>query len=152
MIHNILGHDHIQWHPQLIRHYTTLWTYYRTGPYYRFCPYYPISGGFHRTLQRMRLANRGRLLLRTLGPVPFGLAFVFMLRPFSHEFVMFFYFDFKHLSVLIFCLEQSPVHTSRTFVSSKNECQNLSYFFIFLKKFCTIHSYFFKYILNLEKL
>ena len=29
-------------------------------------------GGFHRTLQRMRLANRGRLLLRTPGPVPFG--------------------------------------------------------------------------------
>ena len=29
-------------------------------------------GGFHRTLQRMRLANRGRLLLRMPGPVPFG--------------------------------------------------------------------------------
>ena len=29
-------------------------------------------GGFHRTLQRVRLANRGRLLLRTPGPVPFG--------------------------------------------------------------------------------
>ena len=29
-------------------------------------------GGFHRTLQRLRLANRGRLLLRTPGPVPFG--------------------------------------------------------------------------------
>ena len=32
----------------------------------------PNSGGFHRTLQRVRLANRGRLLLRTPGPVPFG--------------------------------------------------------------------------------
>ena len=31
-----------------------------------------ISGGFHRTLQRARLANRGRLLLQTPGPVPFG--------------------------------------------------------------------------------
>ena len=31
MLHDILGHDHIQWHPQLIRHYTNLWTYYRTG-------------------------------------------------------------------------------------------------------------------------
>ena len=30
------------------------------------------SGGFHRTLQRVRLVNRGRLLLRTPGPVPFG--------------------------------------------------------------------------------
>ena len=29
-------------------------------------------GGFHRTLQRVRLANSGRLLLRTPGPVPFG--------------------------------------------------------------------------------
>ena len=41
-------------------------------------------GGFHRTLQRVRLANRGRLLLRTPGPVPF----VLMLRPFFPELVM----------------------------------------------------------------
>ena len=32
----------------------------------------PNFGGFHRTLQRVRLATRGRLLLRTPGPVPFG--------------------------------------------------------------------------------
>ena len=32
----------------------------------------PNFGGFHRTFQRVRLANRGRLLLRTPGPVPFG--------------------------------------------------------------------------------
>ena len=32
----------------------------------------PNFGGFHRILQRVRLANRGRLLLRTPGPVPFG--------------------------------------------------------------------------------
>ena len=31
MLHDILGHDHIQWHPQLIRHYTYLRIYYRTG-------------------------------------------------------------------------------------------------------------------------
>ena len=31
----------------------------------------PNFGGFHRTLQRVRLANRGRLLLRTPGHVPF---------------------------------------------------------------------------------
>ena len=49
MLHDILGHNHIQWHTQLIRHYTNLRTYYRTGLYYR-----------------------GRLLLRTPGPVPFG--------------------------------------------------------------------------------
>ena len=32
----------------------------------------PNFGGFHRTLQRVRLANWGRLLLPTPGPVPFG--------------------------------------------------------------------------------
>ena len=32
----------------------------------------PKFWGFHRTLQLVRLANRGRLLLRTPGPVPFG--------------------------------------------------------------------------------
>ena len=32
----------------------------------------PNFGGFHGTLQRVRLANRGRLLLQTPGPVPFG--------------------------------------------------------------------------------
>ena len=42
MLHDILGHDHVQWHPQLIRQYTNLRTYYRTGLYYRFWPYYQI--------------------------------------------------------------------------------------------------------------
>ena len=51
--------------PQLIRYYTNLWAYYRAGPYTRFWPC------FRRTLQRVRLAYRGRLLLRTPGPVPF---------------------------------------------------------------------------------
>ena len=32
----------------------------------------PNFGDFHRTLQRVRLANRGRLLLRTPSHVPFG--------------------------------------------------------------------------------
>ena len=72
MLHDILGHDHIQWHLQLIRYYTSLRPYYRTWFYYQFWPYYQNFGGFHRTLQRVRLANRGRLLLRTPGPVPFG--------------------------------------------------------------------------------
>ena len=38
MLLDILGHDHIyvQWHPQLLRHYTNLRTYHRTGLYYRF--------------------------------------------------------------------------------------------------------------------
>ena len=64
---------YIQWHPPLIRHFTKSWPCYRTGPYYRFWRYYLIPGGFHRTLQRVQLANRWRLLLRTPGPVPFAL-------------------------------------------------------------------------------
>ena len=40
MLHDILGHNHIQWHPQLIRHNTYLRIYYRTGLKYRFWPYY----------------------------------------------------------------------------------------------------------------
>ena len=42
MLHDILGHDHVQWHTRLIRHYTNLRTYYRTGLYYRFWLYYQI--------------------------------------------------------------------------------------------------------------
>ena len=42
MLHDILGHDHIQWHPQLYRHYTYLRIYKRTGLKYRFWPYYRI--------------------------------------------------------------------------------------------------------------
>ena len=34
--------------------------------------FFPNFGAFHRTLQRVQLANRGRLLLRTPGPVTFG--------------------------------------------------------------------------------
>ena len=39
-------------------------------------------------LQRVRLANRGRLLLRTPGPVPFGTCICSMLRPFIPELVI----------------------------------------------------------------
>ena len=42
MLYDILGHDHVQWHPQLISHYTNLRTYYRTGLYNRLWPYYQI--------------------------------------------------------------------------------------------------------------
>ena len=59
-------------------------------------------GGFHRTLQRVRLANRGRLLHRTPGPVPLGLAFILMLRPFFPELVMSTdLLSFEHPSVLL---------------------------------------------------
>ena len=49
MLHDILEHDHIQWHPPLIRHFTQSWPWYRTRPYHRFLRYYLIPGGFHRT-------------------------------------------------------------------------------------------------------
>ena len=35
MLHDILENDHIQWHPQLIRHYTNVWPCYWSGPYYQ---------------------------------------------------------------------------------------------------------------------
>ena len=72
MLHDILGHDHIQWHTQLIWHYTNLRTYYQFANLLPNLTLLPNFAGFHRTLQRVRLANRGRLLLRTPGPVPFG--------------------------------------------------------------------------------
>ena len=61
----------------------------------------------------MRLSNRGRLLLRTPGPVPFGTCIFLMLRPFFPELVMstdllsferprYFYFAYKYLNVCHF--------------------------------------------------
>ena len=65
----------------------------------------PNFGGFHRTLQRVRLTNRGRLLHRTPGPVHLGLAFVLMLKPFFPKLVMSTdLLSFEHPSVLLFCL------------------------------------------------
>ena len=49
ILHGILGHDHIQRHPPLIRHFTKSWPCYRAAPYYRLVPYYQILGGFPRT-------------------------------------------------------------------------------------------------------
>ena len=67
------------------------------------------NGGFNRTLPRERLANRGRLLLGTSGPVPFGtcINFVLMLRPFFPACLSVMSTDllsFEHPSVLLFCL------------------------------------------------
>ena len=60
MLPDIRGHDHIQWHTQMIRHYTNLRTYYRNGLYYWWLSNF---GGFHITLQRVRLSQQ-----RTLTP------------------------------------------------------------------------------------
>ena len=83
MLHDILGHDHIQWHTQLIRHYTNLRTYYRTGLFlpiltwrFRYWTFFFTDFDLEVSIEHFNgcnlLANRGRLLLRTPGPVPFG--------------------------------------------------------------------------------
>ena len=69
----------------------------------------PTFGGCHRTLQRVRLANRGRLLLRTI-------AFVLMLRPSFPELVMFTdLLSFEHSSVLLFCLTDDSLRSHEHF-------------------------------------
>ena len=55
-------------------------------------------------MQRVRVANRGRLLLRIPGSAHSGLAFALMLRPFIPELVMpTDLLSFEHPSVLLFC-------------------------------------------------
>ena len=89
--------------PQFIRHNTNVWIYYRTGPFYRFWPYYQISGGLHGTLQRVRLANGGRLLLRTPGPVSSGTSICSNVETIFPELVMSTdLLSFEHPSVLLF--------------------------------------------------
>ena len=100
MLHDILGHDHIQWHPQLIRHYSNLRTYYRTGLFfYRFWPYYQI---LEVSIEQPTedADSSGHVVLSHLG-----LKFVLMLRPFFPELAMSTdLLSFEHPSVLLFCL------------------------------------------------
>ena len=64
----------------------------------------PNFGGFHRTLQRVRLANRGRLLLRTPGPVPFGTCICSYVETIlSWTCHVYDLLSFEHPSVLLFC-------------------------------------------------
>ena len=70
MFYGILGHDHIQWHPTLIRHFTKSWPCYNTRPFYRFWRHFREVFIWH--LQLVRLANRGCLLIGTPSPVLFG--------------------------------------------------------------------------------
>ena len=72
MLHDILGHDH---NTMTLSIHQTLHLFANLLPNLTLIPILillPNFGGFHRTLQRVRLANRGRLLLRTPGSVPFG--------------------------------------------------------------------------------
>ena len=109
MLHDILGHDHI--------HFCTMtpsidWTLHQFAnllPNWTLLPILtllPNIGGFHRTLQRVRLANRGRLSYSSghLVLSHLGLAFVLMLIPFFPELVMSTdLLSFEHSSVLLFC-------------------------------------------------
>ena len=49
MVRNMLGHDHIQWLPPMIRHFTKSWPCYQIWPFNRFWRYYLIPGNFYRT-------------------------------------------------------------------------------------------------------
>ena len=110
MLHDILGHDYIQMTPSIDQ---TLHQFANLLPIWALLPVLtllPNFGRFHRTLQRVRLANRGRFLLRNLVLFHLGLAFVLMLRPFFPELVM--SADFlssEHPSVLLFCLTERSI-------------------------------------------
>ena len=72
MLHDILGRGPYTMTPsidQTLHQFANLLTNWTLIPILTLLPNF---GGFHRTLQRVRLANRGRLLLRTPGSVPFG--------------------------------------------------------------------------------
>ena len=72
MLHDIPGHDHIQMTPSIdkaLHQFAILLPNWTLLPILTLLPNF---GGFHRTLERVRLANRGRLLLRKPGPVSFG--------------------------------------------------------------------------------
>ena len=79
MLNDIPWPDHIQWQPP------TDQTMYRTRP---FTEYWEVS---MEQLRRVWHADRGWLLLRTPGPVPFGLAYVLLVEtnPFSELVVIF---------------------------------------------------------------
>ena len=102
MLHAILGHYHIQWHPPLMKHVTKLW------PYYRLSPYHQIPGSFHRTFETGAASEQRALLLQTPGPVQFGICIWYNVesqRPFSPEFFMFPDFEFRiSLGAFIFPL------------------------------------------------
>ena len=68
LLNDILWPDHIQWQPP------TDQTLYRTRP---FTEFWVVS---IEHLRRVWHADRGRLLLRTPGPVPLGLAYVLLVE------------------------------------------------------------------------
>ena len=89
MLNDILWPDQIQWQSP------TDQTWYRTRPFTEFW-------GFHRTFVTGLHADSGRLLFRTPGPVPLGLAYVLLVetKPFSELVVIFRTMLFEYPSVL----------------------------------------------------
>ena len=95
MLNDILWPDHIQWEPP------TDQTLYRTRP---LTEIWVVS---IEHLRRVWLADRGRLLLRTPGPVPLGLAYVLRVEtnPFPNLSLFYRTMLFEYPSVLSrFCL------------------------------------------------
>ena len=90
MLNDILWPDHIQWQPP------TDQTLYGTRP---FTEFWVVS---IEHLRRVWHADRGRLLLRTPGPVPLGLAYVLLLEtnPFPNMSLFFRTMLFEYPSVL----------------------------------------------------
>ena len=90
MLNDILWPDHIQWQPP------TDQTLYRTRP---FTEFWVVS---IEHLRRVWHADRGRLLLRTPGPVPLGLAYVLLVEtnPFPNLSLLYRTMLFEYPSVL----------------------------------------------------
>ena len=120
MLNDILWPDHIQWQRP------TDQTLYRTRP---FTEFWVVSIEY---LRRVWHADRGRLLLRTPGPVPLGLAYILLLETSPLPNLSLFYRTmlFEFPSVLSrFCL-LSFGH--RYFIFQKNS----SYFLHALRVYC----------------
>ena len=85
--------------------------------------------GFHKTLQRVRLANRGRLLLA--GPVPFGTCICSNVETIlSWTCHVYGPVDFRTSPVLLFCFVPPPPHLRHcipSFASPKGHCYSRSY-------------------------
>ena len=100
MLNDILWPDHIQWQPP------TDQTLYRTRP---FTEFWVVS---IEHLRRVWHADRGRLLLRTPGPVPLGLAYVLLVEtnPFPNLSLFYWTMLFEYPSVLSrFCSQLSQL-------------------------------------------
>ena len=118
-IYCLLWPDHIQWQPPTDK------TLYRTRPFTKFW----VVSIEH--LRRVWHADRGRLLLRTPGPVPLGLAYVLLIEtnPFPNLLLFYRTMIFEYPSVLSrFCLLVCP--------KNKNVVDNVE--ILFLVKFCWI--------------